>query len=109
MAFGGPIASCAAATATPPSSAQPPFALGATMDSARPSPSTQWAVVVAGLQQLGAPFWAENIVHRTALAGGVGLSRRRTRMREEEARRNQLRAQGSNRREPPRMNNRGRM
>lgn len=50
------------------------------------------AVIVTGLQQLGVPFWAENIVYGTALALGVGLSRRLTRMREEEARRNQLRA-----------------
>ena len=50
------------------------------------------AVIVTGLQQLGVPFWAENIVYGTALAGGVGLSRRLTRMREEEARRHQLRA-----------------
>ena len=50
------------------------------------------AVIVAGLQQLGVPFWAENIVYGVALAGGVGLSRRLTRMREESARRDQLRA-----------------
>ena len=50
------------------------------------------AVIVAGLQQLGVPFWAENIVYGVALAGGVGLSRRLTRMREEAARRDQLRA-----------------
>lgn len=48
------------------------------------------AVIVAGLQQLGVPFWAENIVYGVALAGGVGLSRRLTRMREERARRDQL-------------------
>jgi ribose transport system permease protein len=50
------------------------------------------AVIVAGLQQLGVPFWAENIVYGAALAGGVGLSRRLTRLREEAARRDQLRA-----------------
>ena len=50
------------------------------------------AVIVAGLQQIGVPFWAENIVYGVALAGGVGLSRRLTRMREEAARRGQLRA-----------------
>jgi ribose transport system permease protein len=50
------------------------------------------AVIVTGLQQLGVPFWVENIVYGTALATGVGLSRRLTRMREDEARRQQLRA-----------------
>ena len=50
------------------------------------------AVIVTGLQQIGVPFWAENIVYGVALATGVGLSGRLTRMREEEARRNQLRA-----------------
>ena len=50
------------------------------------------AVIVAGLQQIGVPFWAENIVYGVALAGGVGLSRRLTRLREERARRDQLRA-----------------
>jgi len=49
-------------------------------------------VIVAGLQQPGVPFWAENIVYGVALAGGVDLSRRLTRMREEAARRGQLRA-----------------
>lgn len=50
------------------------------------------AVIVAGLQQIGVPFWAENIVYGVALAGGVGLSRRLTRLREEAARRDQLKA-----------------
>ena len=50
------------------------------------------AVIVAGLQQVGVPFWAENIVYGVALAGGVGLSRRLTRLREEAARRDQLKA-----------------
>ena len=50
------------------------------------------AVIVTGLQQLGVPFWVENIVYGTALATGVGLSRRLTRMREAEARRQQLKA-----------------
>ena len=50
------------------------------------------AVVVTGLQQIGVPFWAESIVYGLALAAGVGLSGRLTRMREEAARRNQLRA-----------------
>lgn len=50
------------------------------------------AVIVTGLQQIGVPFWAESIVYGTALATGVGLSGRLTRMREEESRRNQLRA-----------------
>jgi hypothetical protein len=34
------------------------------------------AFIVAGLQQLGVPIRAENIVYGIALAGGVGLSRR---------------------------------
>lgn len=50
------------------------------------------AVIVAGLQQIGVPFWAENIVYGVALVGGVGLSRHLTRLREEAARRGQLRA-----------------
>jgi hypothetical protein len=60
------------------------------------------AVIVAGLQQLGVPFWAENIVYGVALAGGVGLSRRLTRMREEAARRDQLRALKESREEAAR-------
>ncbi len=56
------------------------------------------AVIVAGLQQLGVPFWAENIVYGVALAGGVGLSRRLTRLREAQARREQLRALKESRR-----------
>jgi hypothetical protein len=44
------------------------------------------------VQQLGVPSWVENIVYGAALAGGVGLSRRLTRLREEAARRDQLRA-----------------
>lgn len=55
------------------------------------------AVIVAGLQQIGVPFWAENIVYGVSLAGGVGLSRRLTRKREEQARRDQLRALKANR------------
>ena len=50
------------------------------------------AVIVAGLQQIGVPFWAENIVYGVALAGGVALSRRLTRAREAAARRDQLQA-----------------
>lgn len=50
------------------------------------------AVIVTGLQQVGIPFWVENIVYGVALVGGVGLSRYLTRIREEEARRTQLRA-----------------
>lgn len=50
------------------------------------------AVIVAGLQQIGVPFWAENMVYGVALAGGVGLSRRLTRLRDEAARRDQLKA-----------------
>jgi ribose transport system permease protein len=50
------------------------------------------AVIVAGLQQLGVPFWAENIVYGLALVSGVGLSRRLIRMREQQARQDQLRA-----------------
>ena len=50
------------------------------------------AVIVAGLQQIGVPFWAENIVYGVALAGGVGLSRHLTRLRDEAARRDQLKA-----------------
>ena len=50
------------------------------------------AVIVGGLQQLGVPYWAENIVYGVALAGGVGLSRHLTRRREEQARRDQLKA-----------------
>ena len=50
------------------------------------------AVIVAGLQQIGVPFWAENIVYGVALAGSVGLSRGLTRLRDEAARRDQLKA-----------------
>jgi len=50
------------------------------------------AVIVTGLQQIGVPFWAEYIVYGVALAGGVALSTRLTRLREERARRDQLRA-----------------
>lgn len=50
------------------------------------------AVIVAGLQQVEVPFRAENIVDGVALARGVGLSRRLTRLREERARRDRLRA-----------------
>lgn len=50
------------------------------------------AVIVTGLQQIGVPFWVEYVVYGTALALGVGLSGRLTRMREEAARRAQLRA-----------------
>ena len=50
------------------------------------------AVIVAGLQQLGVPFWAESVVYGLALIGGVGLSRHLTPRREEQARRDQLRA-----------------
>ena len=50
------------------------------------------AVIVAGLQQVGVPFWAEYIVYGVALAGGVALSGRLTAMREQRARRDQLRA-----------------
>ena len=49
-------------------------------------------VIVTGLQQIGVPFWVENVVYGTALATGVGLSGRLTRLREEAARRSQLRA-----------------
>ena len=50
------------------------------------------AVIVAGLQQIGVPFWAENIVYGLALVGGVGMARQLTRLREQAARRSQLRA-----------------
>ncbi len=50
------------------------------------------AVIVAGLQQIGVPFWAEHVVYGVALAGGVGLSTYLTRLREERARRDQLQA-----------------
>lgn len=50
------------------------------------------AVIVAGLQQIGVPFWAEYVVYGVALAGGVALSTQLTRLREERARRDQLRA-----------------
>ena len=50
------------------------------------------AVIVTGLQQIGVPFWVENVVCGTALATGVGVSGRLTRMREEAARRSQLQA-----------------
>ena len=50
------------------------------------------AVIVAGLQQIGVPFWAESVVYGLALGGGVGLSRHLTRRREEQARRDQIRA-----------------
>jgi ribose transport system permease protein len=50
------------------------------------------AVIVAGLQQIGVPFWAEHVVYGVALAGGVGLSTYLRRLREERARRDQLQA-----------------
>ena len=50
------------------------------------------AVIVAGLQQIGVPFWAEHVVYGVALAGGVALSTYLTRLREERARRDQLQA-----------------
>jgi ribose transport system permease protein len=50
------------------------------------------AVIVAGLQQLGVPFWVEHVVYGLALGGGVALSTYLTRLREERARRDQLRA-----------------
>jgi ribose transport system permease protein len=56
------------------------------------------AVIVAGLQQIGVPFWAESIVYGVALAGGVGLSKRLTRLREEKARRQQLKGLKESRR-----------
>ena len=50
------------------------------------------AVIVTGLQQIGVPFWAEYVVYGIALAGGVALSTHLTRLREERARRDQLKA-----------------
>lgn len=50
------------------------------------------AVIVAGLQQVGVPFWTEYIVYGIALGGGVALSQYLTRLREERARRDQLKA-----------------
>jgi ribose transport system permease protein len=50
------------------------------------------AVIVAGLQQLGVPFWVEHVVYGLALGGGVALSTYLTRLREDRARRDQLRA-----------------
>ena len=55
-------------------------------------PARVKGVIVTGLQQIGVPFWVENVVYGTALATGVGLSGRLTRLREEAARRSQLRA-----------------
>lgn len=50
------------------------------------------AVLVAGLQQVGAPFWAEYIVYGVCLAGGVAISLHLTRLRDARARRDRLRA-----------------
>ena len=57
------------------------------------------AVIVAGLQQIGVPFWAEYIVYGVALAGGVALSGKLTALREQRARRDQLRAFEESRKE----------
>jgi ribose transport system permease protein len=50
------------------------------------------AVIVAGLQQIGVPFWAEYIVYGLALASGVALAQHLTRLRDARARRDQLNA-----------------
>jgi ribose transport system permease protein len=50
------------------------------------------AVIVAGLQNLGVPSWAEFMVDGAALAVGVALANWLVRLREERARRDQLRA-----------------
>jgi ribose transport system permease protein len=50
------------------------------------------AVIVAGLQQTGVPSWAEYMIDGAALATGVALANRLVRIREERARRDQLRA-----------------
>lgn len=55
-------------------------------------------VITSGLQQLGVPDWANYIVYGVALAGGVGIARHLTRLREEQARRDQLRALKESRR-----------
>jgi len=50
------------------------------------------AVIVAGLQNLGVPSWAEFMVDGAALAVGVALANWLVRLREERVRRDQLRA-----------------
>lgn len=50
------------------------------------------AVIVAGLQQIGVPYWAEYIVYGVALVSGVALSLHLTRLRDARARRDQLQA-----------------
>jgi ribose transport system permease protein len=50
------------------------------------------AVIVAGLQNLGVPSWAEYMVDGAALAVGVALANWLVKLREERARRGQLRA-----------------
>lgn len=50
------------------------------------------AVIVAGLQQVGVASWAEYMIDGGALATGVALANRLVRIREERARRDQLRA-----------------
>jgi hypothetical protein len=50
------------------------------------------AVIVAGLQNLGVPSWAEYMVDGAALVVGVALANWFVKLREERARRYQLRA-----------------
>ena len=50
------------------------------------------AVIVAGLQQIGVPYWAEYVVYGIALVSGVALSLHLTRLRDRRARRDQLEA-----------------
>jgi ribose transport system permease protein len=50
------------------------------------------AVIVAGLQNQGVPSWAEYMVDGAALIVGVGLANWLVKLREERARRDQLRA-----------------
>jgi ribose transport system permease protein len=50
------------------------------------------AVIVAGLQQIGVPYWAEYIVYGLSLVGGVAMSRHLTKMRLDRARLDQLKA-----------------
>ena len=56
------------------------------------------AVIVAGLQQLGVPYWAEYIVYGLASASGVALSLHLTRLRDRQAARERLRAYEADRR-----------
>jgi ribose transport system permease protein len=50
------------------------------------------AVVVAGMQQLGAPSWSQYVFNGIALGLGVAVSIQLVKMREARAKRNQLRS-----------------